>query len=41
VPGRAIVRDAAALAPGDAIEITFAAGRARARVERDPDDGGS
>jgi exodeoxyribonuclease VII large subunit len=33
LPEHAIVRDAAAVAPGDAIEITFAAGAVRARVE--------
>jgi exodeoxyribonuclease VII large subunit len=33
-PDAAIVRDAATLAPGDEIEITFAAGRARARIAR-------
>ncbi len=33
LPERAIVRDAAALAPGDTVEITFATGAARARVE--------
>jgi len=33
LPDRVIVRDAAALAAGDRVEITFAAGRATARVE--------
>ena len=35
LPDRAIVRDAAMLAAGDRIEVTFAVGRARARVEGD------
>jgi exodeoxyribonuclease VII large subunit len=34
LPERAIVRDAQTLAPGDRVEITFAVGRALARVER-------
>jgi exodeoxyribonuclease VII large subunit len=33
-PGGSIVRDAGSLAPGEEIEITFAAGRTRARVAR-------
>jgi exodeoxyribonuclease VII large subunit len=35
LPEREIVRAADALAPGDAIEISFAAGAVRARVEKD------
>jgi len=38
LPDRAIVRDAAMLARGDRIEVMFAVGRARARVEGDGPD---
>jgi len=39
LPERTLVRAAAALAPGDAVEISFAEGTVQARIEEDPGAG--